>query len=83
MKLILPILLMMMFSCSSTKPVDISNLVSREGLVYYNKTSALFSGEGINLEKLHLVENVYGIILLENYKEKEPLKKVCLFRVHI
>ena len=51
MKLMLSILLMMMFSCSSTKPVDISNLVSREGLVYYNKTSALFGGEGINLEK--------------------------------
>ena len=57
MKLMLPILLLMMFSCSSTKPVDISNLVSREGLVYYNKTSyynktfALFNGKGINLEK--------------------------------
>ena len=51
MKLMLPILLLMMFSCSSTKPVDISNLVSREGLVYYNKTSALFNGIGINLEK--------------------------------
>ena len=41
----------MMFSCSNTKPVDISNLVSREGLIYYNKTSALFNGKGINLEK--------------------------------
>ena len=51
MKLMLPILLMMMLGCSGTKPVDISNLVSREGLVYYNKTSALFGGEGINLEK--------------------------------
>ena len=51
MKLMLPILLLMMFSCSSTKPVDTSNLVSREGLIYYNKTSALFGGKGINLEK--------------------------------
>ena len=42
MKLMLPILLMMMFSCSSTKPVDISNLVSREGLVYYNKKLLLY-----------------------------------------
>ena len=40
-----------MFSCSGTKPVDTSNLVSREGLIYYNKTSALFNGKGINLEK--------------------------------
>ena len=51
MKLMLPILLLMMFSCSGTKPVDTSNLVSREGLIYYNKTSALFNGKGINLEK--------------------------------
>ena len=51
MKLMLPILLLMLFSCSSTKPVDTSNLVSREGLVYYNKTSALFNGKGIIPEK--------------------------------
>ena len=29
----------------------IYQILLAEGLVYYNKTSALFSGEGINLEK--------------------------------
>ena len=50
MKLILSILLLMMFSCSNNKPVDISNLVSREGLVYKHTYYSIFNGEGVNIE---------------------------------
>ena len=50
MKLMLSILLLMIFSCSSTEPVDISNLVSREGLVYKHTYYSTFNGEGVNIE---------------------------------
>ena len=47
----LSIILLLIFACSGSKPVDISNLYSRGGLVYYNKTNMLTGGKGINPSK--------------------------------
>ena len=49
MKPMLPILLLMLFSCSNNKPVLISNLVTRGGLVYEHTYYSIFNGEGVNI----------------------------------
>ena len=41
------IILLIFFSCTSSKPVDSSKLAERGGLVYYNKSDTPFSGKGI------------------------------------
>ena len=47
MKQYIPIILLIFFSCTSSKPVDSSKLAERGGLVYYNKSDTPFSGKGI------------------------------------
>ena len=47
MKQYILIILLIFFSCTSSKPVDSSKLVERGGLVYYNKSDTPFSGKGI------------------------------------
>ena len=47
MKQYIPIILLILFSCTSLKPVDSSKLAERGGLVYYNKSDTPFSGKGI------------------------------------
>ena len=49
MKPMLTILLLMLFSCSNNKPVLISNLVTRGGLVYEHTYYSIFNGEGVNI----------------------------------
>ncbi len=46
-KKLLSIILLLVFACSSSKPVDSSKLAERGGLVYYNKSDTPFSGKGI------------------------------------
>ena len=41
------ILLLFVFACRDSKPVDSSKLAERGGLVYYNKSDTPFSGKGI------------------------------------
>ena len=45
------ILLLFVFACRGSKPVDFSNLISRGGLVYYNKPYMLIGGKGIDASK--------------------------------
>ena len=45
------IILLFVFACRDPKPVDFSNLISRGGLVYYNKPHTLISGKGIDASK--------------------------------
>ena len=40
-------MLLLVFACSSSGPVDSSKLAERGGLVYYNKSDTPFSGKGI------------------------------------
>ena len=47
MKQYILIILLIFFSCTSSKPVDSSKLAERGGLVYYNKSDTPFSGKGI------------------------------------
>ena len=47
----LTIILLLIFACSGSKPVDFSNLYSRGGLVYYNKPYMLIGGKGIDASK--------------------------------
>ncbi|MFL3014802.1 MAG: alpha/beta hydrolase [Candidatus Neomarinimicrobiota bacterium] len=47
MKNLISIILLLVFACSNSKPVDSSKLAEREGLVYYNKSDTPFSGKGI------------------------------------
>ena len=47
MKKYIPIILLIFFSCTSSKPVDSSKLAERGGLVYYNKSDTPFTGKGI------------------------------------
>jgi len=42
------IILLFVFACRDSKPVDFSNLISRGGLVYYNKPNTLIGGKGIS-----------------------------------
>ena len=44
---LLIIILLLVFACRDSKPVDFSNLISRGGLVYYNKPNTLIGGKGI------------------------------------
>ena len=46
-KKILSNILLFVFACSNSDPVDSSKLAEREGLVYYNKTNTPFTGKGI------------------------------------
>ncbi len=46
-KRLLSIILLLVFACSNSKPVDSSKLAERGGLVYYNKSDTPFSGKGI------------------------------------
>ena len=43
----IPIILLIFFSCTSSKPVDSSKLAEREGLVYHNKSDTPYTGKGI------------------------------------
>ena len=47
LKNLISIILLLVFACSNSKPVDSSKLAEREGLVYYNKSDTPFSGKGI------------------------------------
>ena len=47
MKQYILIILLIFFSCTSSKPVDSSKLAERGGLVYYNKSDTPFSGKSI------------------------------------
>ena len=40
-------MLLLIFACSNSNPVDSSKLAERGGLVYYNKSDTPFSGKGI------------------------------------
>ena len=40
-------MLLLVFACSNSKPVDSSKLAERGGLVYYNRADTPFSGKGI------------------------------------
>ena len=40
-------MLLLVFACSNSSPVDSSKLAERGGLVYYNKSDTPFSGKGI------------------------------------
>ena len=46
-KRILSNILLFVFACSNSDPVDSSKLAEREGLVYYNKADTPFTGKGI------------------------------------
>ena len=45
------ILLLLVFACWGSKPVDFSNLISRGGLVYYSKPKTLIGEKGIDASK--------------------------------
>ena len=43
------ILLLFVFACSGSKPVDVTHLFEREGLTYYNKHHSFFKGKGVKM----------------------------------
>ena len=43
------ILLLFVFACKGSKPVDVTHLVEREGLTYYYKHHSFFKAEGFKM----------------------------------
>ena len=46
-KILISNVLLLIFACSNSYPVESSKLAEREGLVYYNKSDTPFTGKGI------------------------------------
>ena len=46
-KILISNVLLLIFACSNSYPVESSKLTEREGLVYYNKSDTPFTGKGI------------------------------------